>query len=279
MTPFPLVKQLAAIAVGAAIMGLGLNAFNIANHLAEGGITGISILLKLWLDLDPGLTVLVLNIPLLVWGIYMLGWRASSLSIYGVMTLSFWLWLFDEVRMPLTDPLLAAIYAGVAVGIGVGIIFRFGGTTGGIDIVVRVLNRKFGWSTGRVMFALDVVVLAGSMLYLDIHQVMYTLIAVFIGGRLLDLVESGAYRAKAMMVMSSASEPITRAVLEELERGVTILKAVGAYTKQDREALYIVCSHAEVMRVKAIIHQADPRAFVTIHDITEVIGEGFARQN
>lgn len=272
------IKRLAAISIGAAIMGLGLNTFNLANSLTEGGVAGLSLLAKLLFDLNPGLGVLLLNIPLLLWGGRVLGWRAVGYSAYGALMLASFLWLFGDMRLPLNDTLLAAIYAGLAYGIGAGIVFRFGGTTGGLDIVVKVAQRRFGWPVGVTMLWLDISVLALSVLVIDLAHVMYTLIAVFIGARLLDLVEMGAYRAKALMVVSQLEDQLIPLVVEELGRGATILRGVGAYSAKERDVLYIVCLHGEVHRLKECLRGADPQAFITVFDVHEVLGGGFSHR-
>jgi len=270
-----LIKKLVLIAMGAAIMGIGINYFNIANNLAEGGLTGISILLKLAFNVNPGVSVLLMNIPLLAWGIWKLGFKPMLYTIYGTICLSFFLGIFNNMRLPLDDLLLASLYAGIAVGLGLGIIFRYGGTTGGVDIIARVTSKYYGWSMGRIMFVADLLVLAASLVYLDKQQFMYTLIAVYIGSRVIDIVQSGAYQAKAVMVISEHDGDIVEAIVGELKRGVTILKGVGGYTQRPKEVLYVVCSPRQIVRVKNLVHTIDPHAFITITDVHEVVGEGF----
>ena len=272
MINFQTIKQHVGIAIGAGIVSFGVNAFNITNHLAEGGVTGISILLKLGLDIEPGLTVLVLNIPLLAWGVISLGWRASWRSVYGVGVLSLFLKLTSGIQMPLDDMLLAAIYAGVAVGLGLGIVFRYGGTTGGVDIMVRILHKRLGWRPGRVMFGCDIVVLAISAVYLDIHQIMYTLIALFIGAHLIDLVESGAYSAKGMFIMTDKSKEVSEEIFTSSERRVSVLKTVGQDNEEGKDVFYLVCPHTQAVRLKAAIRSIDPAAVVALNDV-EVAGK------
>ncbi len=273
------ITRLLAITIGAGIIGFGLNFFNIANHLAEGGLAGLAILIKFGVDINPGSTLLIMNIPLLIWGTIELGGRQTVYTVYGTGALVLALWIFDSMRMPLGDPLLAALYAGVCMGLGLGLVFRFGGTTGGADILARIANKRFGWSIGSTLFGADIFVLALSLVYLNLQQAMYTLVAVFIGTRVVDLVQQGAYRAKALMVISNAENEISRAVIDELNRGVTILKGVGGYTGHQREILYVVCARSELVRIKRLIESVDPMAFVTVTDVHEVIGEGFSRRS
>jgi uncharacterized membrane-anchored protein YitT (DUF2179 family) len=269
------IRSLVAIPIGAAIMGFGLNEFNIANNLAEGGLTGVSLLLKLALDIDPGLSVIVLNVPLFLLGWRMLGRFSLVWTVYGTGCLALALWAFGSFRLPLGDPLLASLYAGVCVGVGLGIVFRFGGTTGGVDIIARILNKHFGWSMGRIMFAADMLVIAGSLVYLTVPQVMYTLVAVFVGARVIDFVQEAAYAARAVLAVTERAPELARRVTEEMGRGATILTGRGGFTGKAREVLYIVVSRHEIMHLKRVIRAVDPFAFVSVTDVHEVLGEGF----
>ena len=271
-------KNLVGILVGAAIMGFGLNAINLANNLAEGGVTGIAILLKLAFDWDPGLITLVINIPLFVIGAKILGRTALLHTIFGTVALSFFLWVFGSYRVFISDGLLAALFAGVCVGAGLGLIFRYGGTTGGVDIVARIVQKYFGWSMGRTLFVADIAVLALSLVYLSVQQVMYTAVAVFVGSRIIDAVQDAAYAARAVLIISERGNEISRDILEHMGRGATILHGTGAYTGKEKPVLYVVVGRSEVARLKALILARDPLAFVAVSDAKEVVGEGFSRE-
>jgi len=269
------VKNIIAIVIGSAIMGFGINYFNIANQLAEGGVTGITLLLKYIFNWDPGLVNLIINIPLLVLGWKVLGRVSLIYTIIGTLSLSLFLTLFGHFRLPLDDSLLAALYAGVSLGIGLGIVFRFGGTTGGMDIIARILSKYKGWSIGRVMFLADILVIGISLIYLNLTGAMYTLVAVFIGSRVIDFVQEGAYAAKAVMIISDQNEEVAKRITTEMERGATLLNGRGAWTKNQKDVLYCVVSRHEMIRLKSLVHEIDPYAFVIVNDVHEVLGEGF----
>jgi uncharacterized membrane-anchored protein YitT (DUF2179 family) len=269
-------RNILAIILGSAIMGFGINYFNIANRLAEGGITGITLLLKYVLDWDPGITNLALNIPLLFIGWKMLGRQSAIYTIIGTVSVSFFLTAFSSFRHPMeNDLLLASLYAGVTVGLGLGIVFRFGGTTGGVDIVARLFNKHFGWSIGRTMFIFDTFVIGLSLYYLNLDLAMYTLVALFVAARVIDFVQEGAYAAKAIMIISDHAEDITQRIMQDMGRGATLLKGRGGYTGLDKEVLYCVVSRNEIVRFKNLVHETDPHAFIIINDVHEVFGEGF----
>ncbi|WP_027417515.1 YitT family protein [Aneurinibacillus terranovensis] len=270
------IRNILAIIFGSAIMGFGINYFNIANRLSEGGITGITLLLKYIFNWDPGVTNLILNIPLLILGWRTLGRQSLVYTIIGTLSVSFFLSLFGSFRHPIpNDTLLAALYAGVTVGVGLGIVFRFGGTTGGSDIIARLFNKYFGWGIGRTMFMFDFVVIGISLYYLNLNLAMYTLVAVFLAARVIDFVQEGAYAGKAIMIISEHAVEISQKIMEEMGRGATLLKGRGGYTGIDKEVLYCVVSRNEIVRLKNMVHETDPYAFIIINDVHEVFGEGF----
>lgn len=265
-----------AIIVGTAIMGFGINSFNIPNHLAEGGITGISILIKLLFPaVDQGIVFFALNIPLFILGWKILGRTSFIYTILGTVSLSVFLSVFDSVLpLPMDDRLLASLYAGVAVGIGLGIIFLYGGTTGGVDIIARMLQKYWGVSMGRTLFFSDILVICASLIYLNLESAMYTLVAVFIAARVIDFFQDGAYAGKALTIISERAEDISKQILE-LGRGVTLLSGKGAFSGAEKQIVYVVVSRNEVMRYKNIIQEIDPHAFLIVNDVHEVLGEGF----
>lgn len=270
------IKNIIMIIIGSAIFAFGLNYFNIANQLVEGGFTGVTLLLKYLFAFNPAITNLVLNIPLFIIGYKVLGKNAFIYTMIGTLNVSLFLWLTQGYHLYLGDDLLlAALYAGVTVGIGLGIVFRFGGTTGGVDIIARLCHKYLGWSIGKTMFAFDVAVIGVSLIYLDHKLAMYTIIAVFVGARVIDFVLEGAYSAKAVMIVSDKAPEIARQIIERMERGATLLKGKGGYTGSQKEVLYCVVSRNELMRIKLLIKEIDPYAFVAVNDVRDVLGEGF----
>ncbi|APH04622.1 YitT family protein [Bacillus weihaiensis] len=272
-------KNILFIIIGSGIFGFGLVHFNIQNNLAEGGFTGITLMLYFLFSIDPSISNLVLNIPLFFIGWRVLGRTSFIYTMIGTVGLSFYLWLFQkyQLNMPLKDDLtLAALFAGVSIGIGLGIIFRFGGTTGGVDIIARLAHRYLGWSMGKTMFLFDLCVISLSWLtYLTYKEAMYTLVAVFVGARVIDFMQEGAYAAKGATIISPKSEEISSKILKEMDRGVTILKGQGSFTKQDQNVLYCVVGKNEIVRLKNVITSVDPHAFVAVSDVHDVLGEGF----
>lgn len=272
------IKNILFIAIGALIFSFGINYFTIANHLSEGGFTGISLVLNYIFGWSPSIVILILNIPLFIVGWIKLGRNSIIYSIIGTLFVSLFLWLTVSFQEPISDLLLASLYAGVSVGVGLGIIFRYGGTTGGVDIIARLAFKYWGWSMGRTMFIFDAIVITISAFYIGRERAMYTLIAVFLGARIIDFVQEGTYAAKAATIISDHAPEIAKKILNELDRGATLLKGRGGYTGSDKEVLYCVISRNELTRLKRIVYSIDNRAFVVVNDVHDVLGEGFEKK-
>ncbi|EMG29147.1 hypothetical protein X560_0110 [Listeria fleischmannii 1991] len=272
------VKNILFIMLGTAIYAFGLVNFNIQNGLGEGGLTGITLLLLHFFQIDPAYSNLVLNIPLFLIGWRLLGFRTFLYSGIGTISLSLFLWIFQRVPIVLdlsSDLLLVALFAGSFTGVGLGLVFRYGGTTGGSDIIAKLLHFKKGISMGRTLFIFDALVLTASLSYLDVRQVMYTLVAVFIGARVIDFVQEGAYAARGVMIISKDNGAIAANVMLAMNRGVTILEGRGGFSKLDQDVLYIVVAKNEIIQLKQIIESVDPHAFVSVSVVHDVMGEGF----
>ncbi len=265
------------VTFGVALTALGLNLFLIPNKIAAGGVSGIAIIFHYLIGSPVGLTMLALNIPLFVMGIYRLGLTFGFRSLYGTLSLSVVVDLLAPfLPVPTQDLLLAAIFGGVLTGLGLGLVFRFRGTTGGTDLAAAVLRTYTGVNIGQLLFLVDAtVVLAAGLLFQSWELMLYALITIFITAWVIDLVQEGFSYAKAFFVISSRIEIIAGKILRELGRGATALKGRGLYTGTDREVLLTVVNRSEVSRLKEIVYETDPNAFVILADVREVLGEGF----
>ncbi|MGW8957747.1 YitT family protein [Paenibacillus sp. NPDC055715] len=279
-------KIILPIVLGTAIYAFGLLYFIIPSKLMEGGVTGITLLLNYAFSISPSLSTLLLNIPLFLIGWKMLGGKQIIYTGVGIGALTFFLWLFEKMihlRWMGTfqtehDFILSSLYAGVTLGAGLGIVFRFGGTTGGSDIIARILNRKFGWSMGRILLVIDIVIIGASLLYIPKEKILYTLVAVFIASKIIDFIQEGAYSARAFMIISDHTMDIADNITRDMDRGVTIIPAIGAFSKQTKHVAYCVVSRQEIRRLHQIVKSVDPRAFIIIQDVHDVHGEGFKEE-
>ncbi|MEN1969168.1 YitT family protein [Lentibacillus sp. N15] len=273
------VKNILFILIGSAIFSFGIVHFNMQNNLSEGGFTGIQLLLYFLWNWDPAITNLVLNVPVFFVGWKFLGRNTFMYTVIGTVAVSIFLSIFQihpfAVHLQ-NDMTLAALFAGVFIGIGLGIIFRYGGTTGGVDIIARIVHKYAGWSMGRTMFMFDFIVIATSVIaYLDLVEGMYTLVAVYIGARVIDFIQEGAYSARGATIISSHSDEIAQKIIVEMDRGVTVLTGRGSFTGETRDVLYCVVGRNEIVRLKGIIETVDPHAFVAMSSVHDVVGEGF----
>jgi len=273
------IKNIFFILLGSAIFSFGVVHFNMQHNLGEGGFTGISLLLYFLWQWDPAISYLLLNIPIFFFGWKYLGRISFYYTVIGTFAVSLFLRVFQtfffEINLH-TDMTLVALFAGVFIGVGLGIIFRYGGTTGGVDIIARIVHKYVGWSMGKTMFLFDFAVITTSVFaILDLVEGMYTLVAVYIGARVIDFIQEGAYSARGATIISVRSEEIAREINQHMDRGVTVLSGKGSYTGNKQSVLYCVVGKNEIVRLKNIINQLDPHAFVAIGAVHDVLGEGF----
>ncbi|NMP58653.1 YitT family protein [Enterococcus mundtii] len=278
MTSLKTMKEVFFIILGTSIYAFGLVYLNIANQLAEGGVSGITLILRALFHIDPAYSTLLINIPLILLGGKILGKRALAFTVLGTVSLSVFLWIWQRIPLQINlehDLLIVSLLAGLIAGVGSGIVYRMGGTTGGSDIIARILEKNHGISMGRSLLAFDVIVLLASLTYIDLKRMMYTLIASYVFSRVIDFILDGGYSAKGILVVSNKSEEIAPLLMTGLQRGVTFLHGEGGFSGVDKKMIYMVVSARELNEVKRIIHEIDEHAFLSILNVHEVEGEGF----
>ena len=268
------------ILLGSTIFSFGIINFNMAYHLTEGGFTGIALILYHLFGISPALMNLIFNIPLFIIGYKFLGRTSFLYTLIGSLSSSFFLYIFEKFPFNFSlaeqDLFLVALLGGVLIGVGLGIILRAGGTTGGVDIIARVTKKEFNWPMGRVIFIFDCIVLVITYFALgDIRITLYTLICVYVGGKIIDIVQDAGYTARGALIISEEYNQIGDAINTVLERGVTQISAHGQYSKTERPMLYCVVPKNEISRLRQLIHAIDPYAFVSMLEVHEVHGEGF----
>lgn len=270
-------RDYAGITVGALITAAALNMFLIPNKVAAGGVSGLATVLHYVLGWPVGIIMLALNVPLLLGGIKVLGASFGIYTLYGAAVLSLAIDLLAPYTPVLTqDLLLSSLYGGVLSGIGMGLVFRFGGTTAGTDVLAAILNKLFGISVGQALLGADffVITLAG-LIFRSAELPLYGLISLFVTAKIIDLVQEGWSTAKAFLIMSQNNQEIAKAIMDEIGRGVTLFQGKGGYSGVNRDILFCVISTREVMRLKDLVYRYDRRAFVIVVDAHDVLGEGF----
>ncbi len=267
------------IASGLLLAALGYRIFLIPNDIAPGGFTGIGQLVNALAGWPVGAVVLALNVPLFAAGLRSMGWRFALGSLMATFALSA---LLDWLPTPYAsdDLVLSTIFGGILSGAGFGLILRGGASTGGTDMLAKMIHERIRVvKVGMVMFAVDFLVVFASMFVFDVKRAMYAAIALFISTWVLDRVIDGLNTAKAYFVISRNSVEISRRVQTELERGVTALKGRGEYSGTDMDVLLCVVYRFEAPQLKRIVAECDPSAFVIATDVHEALGEGFERHS
>lgn len=271
--------DLIMIAIGCAGLGFSLVFFNIANHLADGGISGITLIIRALTHFDPAYSTILINVPLLLIGWRYLGRQSLIYTIYGTTMLAVFLWIWQRVPFAIDlhgDLLLASLGAGIIGGMGSGLLYRYGGTTGGTDIVARIMERFRGVPMGQTLLALDVVVLLVSLVYINIQHMAYTLIYSYVQSRIINFMQEGAYAARGIIIVSDQYQAITDAIMDDLQRGVSLVNGEGGYSHQPRQMIYVVVAPSELHALRQIINRYDQHAFVSVINVNEALGEGFS---
>ena len=268
-------KDIVLISAGAFIYAFGVNYFFVANKLADGGIAGISVILHYLFNFNISMTYLVLNVPLVIMGYKLIGGKFIVKTFYGTAMTSLAFRVFQNYLGPMDDKLIASIFGGLIIGIGLGTIFVGGGSSGGADILVKILNKYFDIPVGKAFLALDSFVLSALGILFGRDIFMYTLVGLFISTKAIDFIQDGVDKAKALMIISNKSEEIKNEIMKQTGRGVTIINARGGYTNDNKEVLYCILGRYEVTTVKRIVKNIDRKAFMSISEVSEVLGEGF----
>ncbi len=267
------------ITLGAAVYAFGFVCFYQPNAIASGGVTGLAQIIHHIFPVIPvGVTVIVLNVPLFVLGFRLIGAKLLLGSLWAMFISS----VFIDVITPLfpwnaTDPFLACVFGGVTMGLSLGLVIGQGSTTGGTDLLARLLKLKFKWlSMGRLLLIIDLVVIVlVAIAFGQINSMLYGLVALYISSLVMDGVLYGMDTAKVACIVSDRNDDISRALLHDLDKGVTVLYGKGAYSGQDKQVLMCAFKQREIAAIKSAVKSIDPDAFVIVCDAHEVLGEGF----
>lgn len=275
-----LIKDLFMISVGCAIYAFAFTHLIIQSKMAEGGGTGIALLIYYITGLETSTGTILVNVPLLILGYKYLDKRTMHFTVYGIFMLSAWIKVFENYHITidlLGDRFLAAIFGGLIGGLGLAIVFLFGGSTGGVDILAIIANKFYRIPIGRSIQVIDAVIILGTLMVVkSVPAILYTLIYIYVATKVIDYVLEGGLPAKAVMIISPEIEKISAAISEKLERGMTYMKGEGTYLRKEMNIGYCVVSIKEIKDIKDIIYEIDSKAFVTINNVHDVMGEGFS---
>lgn len=267
--------NIAQVIVGSCILAISFNLFLLPNGIASGGVSGISILVQRVFNIPPAVTQWTLNIPLFIAAIWLLGKKFGAKSILGSIVFPFFVLITSHLSPPTDNPLLAAIYGGIGVGVGLALVFRGGGSTGGLDLAAQMLHRFTGMPYNLAVVCFDGAVIITAAIIISPELSLYALISLFVTSKSIDFVQNGLQLSKVAFIISDKTEQLELAILHDLDRGLTKLDGKGGYTGDARNVIMVVVSQNEVSKLKKTVEKHDPTAFVIISSTAEVLGEGF----
>lgn len=270
-----ILKQIPAvilITIGASMAAAALEVFLIPNSIIDGGITGVSIILNKIFGGSLSLFVLILNLPFLFIGYKQLGKKFLFKAGYGMIVFSILLNVFHDVPEVTDDILLAFIYGGLLLGVGVGLVIKFGSCLDGTEIVAILLSKKSTLSVGQVVLVINIFIYGTAIFVFGPDRALYSLLTYFITFKIIDMVSEGMDQAKAVYIITSEEEKISEAIFHQLGRTVTIIDGMGMVSQSKKVILYTVITRLELPELREIVKTADVSSFVTVSDISEVIG-------
>lgn len=272
--------EIVGIILGAAIMAFGVSLFLLPNQLSSGGFSGIATLLYYLFKLPMGTTILVLNVPVFILSMFKIGKKYFIKSLIGTASLSIFIDFFEKFEPLTNDKVLACIYGGIIIGIGTAIVLKVNGSTGGSEMVSHLINHyNSEIRTGNAIVIIDAIIIALNVIFFKNLEVgLYSAIAIYLMGKMIDIIFEGIYFTKMIVIISSKGEEIAKGIEQNIQRGVTGLYGKGMYTNKDKLILICVAPRRDVGRLKEMVKQIDPHSFIIISNSREVLGEGFKRE-
>ncbi|TYS47761.1 YitT family protein [Bacillus infantis] len=279
MTKGKILKRALLITIGAILMGVGLEIFLVPNQVIDGGIVGISIMMSHLTGVKLGLIIFLLNIPFFFIGYKQIGKTFAISTLYGIFILSITTALLHPVPAFTQDILLASVFGGIVLGIGVGIVIRYGGSLDGSEVLAILANKRLPFSVGEIIMFINLFILGSAGFVFTWDRAMYSLIAYFVAFKTIDITITGLEESKSVWVISDNYRQIGDAINSRLGRGVTYLSGEGAYSGDDKKVIFCVINRLEEAKLKEIVEGLDPSAFLAVGDIAEVRGGRFKKQD
>ncbi|MBO5056417.1 MAG: YitT family protein [Lachnospiraceae bacterium] len=271
------IKKYIMITLACVIYGVGISLFVDPNNLAPGGFTGLSVVLNRLIPIETGTIYLILNIPVIILGIWKFGWKFTVSTLYAILVVSFSTNALSLMNPVTKEPVLGAVFGGMLCGAGMGMVLRNSATTGGTDIIVKCLRQRFPhMKTGSLMLMIDAVIIGLSgIVFKNFDSVLYSIVSVLTTSAVLDMVLYGRDGAKLIYIISDESEKITSRILQELDIGVTHLEGSGAYKNVEKKVIMCVVKKQLAHKVEEIVRDEDVSAFMIISSASEIYGEGY----
>lgn len=278
-----IIKDYILVLIGTSLLALSTTMFLNQHNLVIGGVVGIAILVDGLSSANFGfhiplwLTNIVLNIPLLIMGIRLIGKKFILRTIISTIFLSIALYFTEYIPVPTDNLLLSSIYGGIFAGIGIGLVAYGGGSTGGTDLLSRIIRHyRSDITHGNILFVIDLIIVVLGFYTFGVEKGMYAIFAIYASTKIIDRIIEGFRIGRTLYIISNRCEEISEAILKEINRGTTYIKAKGGFNKKDRDMLMCVIRKRQILKVKRIISKIDKDAFVVVNDAVEVLGEGFS---
>ena len=275
---FKILKECFIVSIACIIMAFNTNYFYLGNKLAQGGVSGLSLIIHYTTNIDISYIYLALNIPLIIIAYIFIGKDFVFKTLFATIMLTIFLKVFGTFRGPIDDILMASIFGGGINGIAIGIIFYAGGSSGGTDIIAKIINKNYGIAIGKTLLTIDFIILSMVAFIFGKVIFMYTLISLLVSSKMIDIIQEGIYSAKGVTIITNRADELRKKIMEDTGRGITLINAKGAYTQKEIGMLYCVVGKYQLMKVKSIVKEIDPMAFMIVNQVHEVIGKGFLGQ-
>lgn len=274
---YHLIEDYLELTAGSLVVALGVAMFLLPNKVISAGVTGIAMILEILFKIPTGTANFVLNIPLLLMGIkWGGGFKVLFRTIYAVFVMSLGIDLFTAIIPPVKgDPFVYCLFGGLLDGIGIGLVLRAQGTTGGTDIIAQLLYRYQRISFASTFLFSNTIILLGAIPIVGLTPVLYALVVNYISSRILDTVQEGLGYSRAVFIVTENASKLKKVIINELDRGLTIFEAIGGFSGEPKPVLYVVVSRSQISRLKRLIAEIDENAFVVVTEAHEVLGEGF----
>ena len=265
--------------IGTFLAASALEFILIPNKIIDGGVVGISIIVSHLTNVPVSIYTFLLNIPFLFFGYKQIGKTFVAKSLFSIASLSMWLAVLSNRFLFTKDVLLASVFGGILLGIGVGIVIKFGGSLDGTEMIGIVVDKKTSFTVGQVVMFFNLFILSSAGLVFTPDRAMYSLITYFVAYKFIDMMVEGLEKEKAVMVITDKGDEIAQTITEKLGRGVTFLQGKGGYSRSEKQVLYSIITRLEIAKLKDIIKVVDENAFVTVSDVSEVLGGKNRKKN
>ncbi len=274
-----LIQKAFFLALGAFIAGFALDCFLIPNKIIDGGVVGISMMVNYITHFNLGLLLILINLPFICLAFTKLGKFFVLQTFYAVAMLGIATNVFHHFQLVVTnDMLLATVFGGIILGVGVGVVLKNEGSLDGTEIMALVLSKKFGFSVGEIVMGFNIFIYALAGVVLTWESAMYSVLTYFIAYRMIDVVLEGLNSSKSIRIISDKWEEIGTTLIEDLDISVTYLHGIGGYSRQEKTLIYCVASRLEMSKMKEVIRQIDPKAFFSVVDVHEVYGTRMSKR-